>query len=199
MYRQAVYIYHLNCSQIDSRWFICYLEAKSICLSYVEQPSGLAATILFTVGRSLSFYFGQCHHDGTIRQKSSDRLKRGRKVEASTSSWHFIVGFLVLCWRFLQVRRHCWLVCLWLPCDCLLFYNDNMIEKVSRLAVGSFITFWSFCWCLSPPWVFMFLGLLGHCFCKDWRIIGSIISLTIFVCIILLHPSRFSYQKHRTE
>ena len=38
--------------------------------------------------------------------------------------------------------------------------------------------------------VFRFLGLLG-CFCKDWRVIGSI----FFLCISLLNPSCF-YQKH---
>ena len=154
-----LYNHHL-CSQIDSRWFICYRDAKSIRLSYVEQPSGLA-TILITAGRRVCFYIGQCH-DATIIQESADCLKRSRKVESSTRSLYFIVGFLVLWWRFLQVRRHCWLSFVaWLPCDCHLFYNDNLLEKFSSLAVGSFISFWSFRLCLSPPWAFMFLGLLA--------------------------------------
>jgi len=180
-----LYNHHL-CSQIDSRWSICYRDAKSIRLSYVEQPSGLAATILITPGRSLCFYIGQCH-DATISQ---EKPQGGSEHKLLVLHCWFL-GSLV---EVSSTEETLLAVLCWLPCDCHLFYNDNILEKVSRIALGSFIIFWSFRWCLSQPWVFMLLGLLFHCFCKDWRVIGSI----NFVCIIWLHPSCF-YQKHRIE
>ena len=178
----------------NSRWFICYWDAKSIRLSYVVQPSQWACRhhSYHCREESLFLYWAMpwCNNQSRVGWLSQEEPQGGSEHKLFVLHCWFL-GSLV---EVSSSEETLLAVLCWLPCDCHLFYNDNILEKVSRIALGSFIIFWSFRWCLSQPWVFMLLGLLFHCFCKDWRVIGSI----NFVCIIWLHPSCF-YQKHRIE